>query len=195
MCAPWSCARKYYDVILTVKPSMPKTSTVCHRDMVSSTRARVPYAAFARELMRLCARPQTRMNQTELAAAAGVSPGYVSRLMQGRQRPGMDVLESLASALNTDVDPLARLVGYSTPTDDENRPHLPGWESLNEEQRTVIRQTVAAFVQGNVPRPAPASRPVGRPRRQVNVRGSRGSDQQQPHHHPSAPEDPEAAQP
>lgn len=155
----------------------------------------MPYAAFARELNRLRARPQTRMNQTELAAAAGVSPGYISRLTMGTQRPGMDVLTAIAEALNTDLDALARLVGYTTPTEDANRPLLPGWELLNENQRTVIRQTVAAFVAGNAPRPVPASRPVGRPRRQATARDSDGTAQRQQRRLQSDPEGPEASRP
>lgn len=42
------------------------------------------------------------MSQKELAEAAGVHPSYISKIENGQERPGRDLLEGLARALGAD---------------------------------------------------------------------------------------------
>lgn len=41
-----------------------------------------------------------RMTQTELAVKLGVTPAYVSHLLNGHRTPQLDTLEKLAKAMN-----------------------------------------------------------------------------------------------
>lgn len=49
-----------------------------------------------------------RLNQSSLAHALGVTEGYVSQILNGHRRPGLDSLESFAQALSVDPSELIR---------------------------------------------------------------------------------------
>ncbi|HEY3319929.1 MAG TPA: helix-turn-helix transcriptional regulator [Planctomycetota bacterium] len=56
---------------------------------------------FAERLRNL--RDERHMTQEELAARAGLHPGYVSSLERGAQIPRLTVLEQLAKGLGTEI--------------------------------------------------------------------------------------------
>ena len=59
--------------------------------------------------MRLKALRERRgLTQTELAAKAGISRGYLARLEIARQDPRLSILEKLAKALKVDVATLLK---------------------------------------------------------------------------------------
>lgn len=118
------------------------------------------YAEFGKALARLF--EGSPKKQIDVAVEIGVSTGYVSRWVGGNRRPGtMDLLRKLAIALNGDIDELARLTGYSTEADVDNRPELPGWELLTRGDQAAIRRTVAqmADARRSATRAARPSRP------------------------------------
>lgn len=56
-----------------------------------------------------------RINQSKLAEALGVTEGYVSQILNGHRRPGLDSLESFADALSIDPSELIRAHENTTP--------------------------------------------------------------------------------
>jgi len=63
-----------------------------------------------------------RWTQNELARAAGLSSGLVSRIMNG-QRPGLQVCKDLARALDLPIDTVLELAGH-LPREDDLDPDL-----------------------------------------------------------------------
>ncbi len=55
-----------------------------------------------------------RINQSKLAETLGVTEGYVSQILNGHRRPGLDSLESFATALSTDPAELIRAHSETT---------------------------------------------------------------------------------
>lgn len=82
---------------------MPPTPPAAPPDAANLTVATL--AALALNLKRL--RTGRGLSQVDLAARAGIRPGYVSMLERGQRTPRLDTLCALAAALN--VDPTALL--------------------------------------------------------------------------------------
>jgi transcriptional regulator with XRE-family HTH domain len=54
------------------------------------------------------ARLEKGLRQIDIARAAGIGEGYVSRIETGRVEPGPDLVRRIAQALNIDPDYFAR---------------------------------------------------------------------------------------
>jgi transcriptional regulator with XRE-family HTH domain len=72
-------------------------------------------AAMVRQL-----RNEAGMRQRELAAAAGVSRGWIAKIEKGEGRPSRQVALDLARALEVSAEPLMRAAGRLGP-----REHFP----------------------------------------------------------------------
>ncbi len=51
---------------------------------------------------------EQHISQTDLADKMGVTPSFVSQILGGHRRPGLDSLESFANALETEPANLIR---------------------------------------------------------------------------------------
>lgn len=70
------------------------------------------YSAFCRNVRGRMS--SLGITQTELARRLDVDPSYVSQILNGHRRPGLDSLESFAKALKTDpADLIKTLVKVS----------------------------------------------------------------------------------
>ncbi len=74
--------------------------------------------------------------QAVLADAADLSPSYLAEIEQGRRNPSLEVLWSLASALEVSVGELVDGPKRTTDTDIAQVVRL--WEHLNKEARVAV---------------------------------------------------------
>ena len=62
---------------------------------------------------------QKGISASEFARRAGVTRGAISSLINGRRRPGRDMLNGISMALNLPIDEIYQVAGYSdSPGDD-----------------------------------------------------------------------------
>src|SRR5690606_15057741 len=88
-----------------------------------------------------------RYDQPRLAAAVGLTPSIASKWVRGA-RPRYDTLVAIARVLNADLDELAHLAGYSV-TPPRERPELPEWEVLPEQDQAQVGALVARLAELN----------------------------------------------
>ena len=66
------------------------------------------YQAFCRNVRERMT--ELKISQSELAERLGVTPGYVSQILNNHRRPGLDTLDEFATALETDAARLIKIL-------------------------------------------------------------------------------------
>jgi transcriptional regulator with XRE-family HTH domain len=110
-----------------------------------------PFGSLLRSL-----RQQQRVSQVELAARAGSTPRYVSFIETGRSRPGRDLIERIADALDVSVRDRAELLRSAglTTSVTEHR--------LTDTELDAHRIAIEHLLSSHEPFPACAMDPYGR---------------------------------